>query len=219
MAQSLLPREIDGYLADLASAQVRDAVLDDMERRAEEDGFPIVGRAVGRYLEVQARAIGARRVVELGSGYGYSGYWFARAVGPDGEVVCTEVDRDRATLAESYLRRAGLWDRIRYRVGDALETLAQVDGELDVVFCDLPKDRYPAAWEAARERLRIGGLFLCDNVLWDGRVAGLPIDPAPERDAVTADVVAMTRAALADERYVTTLAPIRDGVLVALRVS
>jgi caffeoyl-CoA O-methyltransferase len=219
MAGPLLPREVDGYLTDLAAAQVRDAVLDDMERRARELRFPIVGRAVGRFLEVQARAIGARRVVELGSGYGYSAYWFARAVGAGGEVVCTDADAHNAELAEAYLRRARLWDRVRYHVGDALEGLAAVDGELDVVYCDIDKDGYPAAWAAAAERLRVGGMFLCDNVLWDGRVAGLDPEPAPTRAAVTADIVAMTRAAIDDERYVTTLAPIRDGVLVALRVA
>jgi caffeoyl-CoA O-methyltransferase len=219
VSEPLLPREVSGYLTDLALAQVRDAVLDDMERRAADQRFPIVGRAVGRFLEVQARAIGARRVVELGSGYGYSSYWFARAVGADGEVICTDADPANAELAERYLRRARLWDRVRYHVGDALEGLAAVDGEVDVVYCDVDKDGYPAAWEAAAERLRVGGLFLCDNVLWDGRVAGLSREPAPARDAVTGDIVAMTRAVIDDERFVTTLAPIRDGILVALRIA
>jgi caffeoyl-CoA O-methyltransferase len=223
----LLPREVVGYLTDLARAEVRDAVLDDMERRAQEQGFPIVGRAVGRFLELQARAVGARRIVELGSGFGYSAYWFARALGaggdaghdgPPGEVVCTDADPDNARLAESYLRRARLWDRVRFRVGDALEGLASVEGDLDVVYCDIDKHGYPEAWAAASERLRIGGLFLCDNALWDGRVAGLRREPAPARDAVTGDIVAMTRAVLNDERYVSSLVPIRDGVLVALRV-
>jgi caffeoyl-CoA O-methyltransferase len=219
VSEPLLPREVSGYLTDLATVQVRDAVLDDMERRAAEHGFPIVGRAVGRFLEVQARAIGARRVVELGSGYGYSAYWFARAVGADGEVICTDADPANAELAERYLRRARLWDRVRYHVGDALEGLAGVDGEVDVVYCDVDKDGYPAAWEAAAERLRVGGLFLCDNVLWDGRVVGLAREPAPARDVVTPDIVAMTRAVVDDGRFVTSLAPIRDGILVALRVA
>jgi caffeoyl-CoA O-methyltransferase len=230
MPEPLLPREVADYLTDLARAEVRDAVLDDMERRADELGFPIVGRAVGRFLELQARAIGARRVVELGSGYGYSAFWFARALaGIDappaqagdagGEVVCTDTDPENARLAERYLRRAGLWDRVRYRVGDALEGLAAVEGDLDIVYCDVDKHGYPGAWAAAAERLRVGGMFLCDNVLWDGRVAGLPRAPAPARDAVTGDIVAMTRAILDDERYVTSLVPIRDGILVALRIS
>lgn len=221
--QSLLPLEVDSYLVEVVKAQFADQVLTEMESRAEALDFPIVGRAVGRFLEVQARAIGARRVVELGSGFGYSAYWFARAVGPDGEVVCTDLDPDNARLGEAYLRRAGLWDPVRYHVGDALAGLSAVPGDLDVVYCDLEKADYPTAWAAARERLRVGGLFLCDNVLWDGRVAGLePPDEHPEvsasRAAVTAPIVAMTREIASDPSYVTTLSPVRDGVLVALRV-
>jgi caffeoyl-CoA O-methyltransferase len=221
--QTLLPREIDGYLIELVKAQHADQVLTEMEIRANELRFPIVGRAVGRFLELQARAIGARRVVELGSGFGYSAYWFARAVGEDGEVVCTDADPDNARLGEDYLRRAGLWEPVRYHVGDALEGLATVDGELDVVYCDIDKHGYPAAWAAAAERIRVGGLFLCDNVLWDGRVAGLvPAgeDPAvtASRGEVTGDIVAMSREIASDPRYVSSVVPIRDGVLVALRV-
>jgi caffeoyl-CoA O-methyltransferase len=220
VVQNLLPPPVDGYLTDLARAQVRDPVLDDMERRAQEQGFPIVGRAVGRFLEQQARAVGARRVVELGSGYGYSAYWFARAVGEHGEVVCTDRDPTNARDGEAYLRRAGLWPRVRYRVGDALQVLDEVEDELEVVFCDLDKRAYPDAWRAVRDRIRVGGLFLCDNTLWDGRVAGMARpDDDPGRTAQTEHVVAMTRSVLDDERYVTSLNPTRDGVLVALRVS
>ncbi len=211
--QSLLPIEVDAHLTELVTAQHLDPVLDDMERRAEAHGFPIVGRAVGRFLELQARMVGARRVVELGSGYGYSAYWFARAVGADGEVVCTDTDPDNARLAEGYLRRAGLWEGVRYHVGDALEGLAAVGGEIDLVYCDIDKHGYPAAWEATRERLRVGGLFLCDNVLWDGRVA------RGDQDDDTRAIVAMTREVAQDPRYVSAINPVRDGVLVALRVA
>jgi caffeoyl-CoA O-methyltransferase len=222
--QSFLPIEVDAHLTELVKAQLVDPVLDDMERRAETHGFPIVGRAVGRFLELQARMVAARRVVELGSGYGYSAYWFAGAVGSDGEVVCTDADASNAALGEQYLRRAGRWAPVRYHVGDALEGLAAVDGEVDVIYCDIDKDGYPAAWAAAAERLRIGGLFLCDNVLWDGRVAGLqPASHEPGSDdgsraAVTDAIVRMTRAVANDPRYVSAINPVRDGVLVALRV-
>ena len=216
--QSLLPIEIDAHLAELVKAQHVDPVLDDMERRAEAHGFPIVGRAVGRFLELQARMVGARRVVELGSGYGYSAYWFAGAVGADGEVVCTDADAANATLGEQYLRRAGRWAPVRYHVGDALEGLAAVDGEVDVIYCDIDKEDYPEAWSAAARRLRIGGVFLCDNVLWDGRVAGLgPDTEDPSRAAVTDAIVRMTREVAQDPRYVSAINPVRDGVLIALR--
>lgn len=215
----LLPPEVDDYLTGLAGVGWQDAVLDDMEARAREYDFPIVGRAVGRLLELQARTVGARRVMELGSGYGYSAYWFARAVGEDGEVVCTDGDPANAAMAERYLRRAGVWDRVDYRVGDALTSFADVEGTFDVVYCDIDKDGYPDAWAAARDRIRVGGLFVCDNTLWSGRVAGVPLPPSAFHDAVTPAIVAMTRAVAEDERYVSTLVPLRDGVLVALRVA
>ena len=78
---------VETYLTELARTERDDPVLDQMEARAAAHGFPIVGRATGRFLELAARAVGARRVMELGSGYGYSAYWFARAVGPNGEVI------------------------------------------------------------------------------------------------------------------------------------
>ncbi|HSK22280.1 MAG TPA: O-methyltransferase [Egicoccus sp.] len=215
---ALLPSEVDDYLTALAGVGLSDVVLDEMEARAREHGFPIVGRAVGRHLELQARAIGARRVMELGSGYGYSAYFFARAVGEEGQVVCTDGDPDNAAHAERYLRRAGLWDRIDYRVGDALGSFAAVDGEFDVVYCDIDKPGYPDAWEAARDRVRVGGMFICDNTLWSGRVAGLVVEPQ-EYDRVTPAIMAMTRAVADDDRYVTSLVPLRDGVLVALRIA
>lgn len=212
----LATTEVDHrYLTDLATIQHADPVLDDMERRAEEQGFPIVGRAVGRFLEAQASAVGARRVMELGSGYGYSAYWFARAVGEGGEVIATDANAENARDAETYLGRAGLWSRVRYQVGDALDGLAQQDGEFDVVYCDVDKIGYPACWRAGRERLRVGGMYLCDNVLWNGKTAsGEPDERLPgwveairEHNWLVAE----------DRRFVSSIVPIRDGVLMAVR--
>src|SRR5215510_14619893 len=97
--------KVEGYLQELAEAEHEAPVLVEMEALAAERGFPIVGRATGRYLELAARMIGARRVMELGSGYGYSAYWFARAVGPGGEVICTDGSAENATKAEVYLSK------------------------------------------------------------------------------------------------------------------
>jgi len=204
---------VDRYLTDLAGVEHDDPVLRRMEDRAKDNGFPIVGRAVGRYLEMAARAIGARRVMELGSGYGYSAYWFARAVGPGGEVICTDNNAENVRLAEEYLRSAGLWDRVRYRVGDALDGLAAETGEFDVVFCDVDKDGYPDSWRAGRERIRVGGLYLCDNVIWSGRVAH-----DDDRSAATAAIREHNRMVAEDDRYVGSIVPIRDGVTSALRI-
>src|SRR4029453_8282 len=155
---------VESYLTELARTEHEEPVLVEMEARASEHGFPIVGRATGRFLELAARAVGARRVMELGSGYGYSAYWFARAVGPDGEVVCTDGDPENAALAEDYLSTAGGADRGRSRGGGGA-------GGFEVVYCDVDKDGYPDCWRAARDRIRVGGLWLCDNTIWSGYVA------------------------------------------------
>src|SRR5215475_1795040 len=109
---------VEAYLTELAGIEHDDALLGEMEEYAAQHRFPIVGRATGRFLEVAARSIGARRVMELGSGYGYSAYWFARAVGEQGEIVCTDGDPANAERAQQYLTRAGVWPLVRYRVGD-----------------------------------------------------------------------------------------------------
>lgn len=215
---AFMDRAVADYLTDLANQEHDDQVLTEMETRAREHGFPIVGHAVGRFLELQARAIGARRVLELGSGYGYSAYWFSRAVGAEGEVHCTDTDPDNAEAAEAYLRRAGLWDPVTYHVGDALEGLGSVDGEFDVVYNDVDKLGYPDCWRAASERLRVGGLYMCDNVLWDGTVA-----TGEDRDPNTAGwqhaIQEHNGLVAQDHRYVGSIVPIRDGVMVALRVA
>jgi caffeoyl-CoA O-methyltransferase len=211
---------VESYLTELARTEHEEPVLVDMEARAAEHGFPIVGRATGRFLELAARAVGARRVMELGSGYGYSAYWFARAVGPDGEVVCTDGDPANAGLAEDYLRVAGMWDRVRYRVGDALNEFAEEAGDFDVVYCDVDKDGYPDCWRAARDRIRLGGLWLCDNTIWSGRVATTTDATTTDREGPagwTAFIREHNRLVAEDSRYVVSIVPIRDGVMTALR--
>jgi predicted O-methyltransferase YrrM len=191
-------------------------VLLEMEAEAKEMDFPIIDRLCGVTIEVLARAIGAKRVFELGSGYGYSGYWFSRAVGPDGELHLTDGDPENEKKALDYLGRAGLDGPVRFHVGDAVTSLGATDGEFDVVYCDIDKHGYPEAWVAARERIRVGGLYLCDNVLWSGRVA-VP-DPDDRRPEWTEAITEHNEAIARDERYISTIVPTRDGVMVALRL-
>ena len=209
--------EVERYMRRLQERH-DEPVLLEMEREAEERDFPIVNRLVGVTLEVLARGIGARRVVVLGSGYGYSAYWFSRAVGPAGELHLTDGDPENEAKALDYLRRAGLDGPVRFHVGDAVGTLGTLDGDFDIVYCDIDKDGYPDAWRAARERVRAGGLYICDNVLWSGRVA----QEEPEDDVRpgwTEAILEHNRMIAEDERYLSTIVPTRDGVMVALRLS
>jgi predicted O-methyltransferase YrrM len=205
---SIVNPEIDAYLGDLARSE--DAVVQEMERRAAERGFPIVGPQVGRLLHLLARAAGARRVLELGSGFGYSAYWFARAVGPEGSVVLTEGSEANADDAMRYLERAGLGDRVRVEVGDALEIAGRVEGPFDIVFNDIDKHQYPRVPAVAVRALRPGGLLISDNMLWYGKV----VAQGPPDDS-TRGVLDLTRALTESEEFETVVLPVRDGVSVS----
>src|SRR6266508_2411564 len=203
---------IEEYIRGLL-ARHDEPVLLEMEAEGKERGFPIVGRMVGVVLELLARSIGARRVFELGSGFGYSGYWFARALGPGGELHLTDGDPENERKAGDYLARAGLWDPVTFHVGDAVTSLNSLEGDFDIVYCDIDKHGYPDAWRAARDRIRVGGLYLCDNTLWSGRVTGHPDAEEFREPSWTDAIKEMNDAIAADEGYLATILPIRDGVM------
>ena len=205
------------YLESLASHD-DEPVLLEMEDLARQKGFPIVGRLCGRYLEILARSIAARRIFELGSGYGYSAYWFARATGPDAEIHLTDTDPENERLALDFLARAGLDKPIRYHVGDALAALKATEGDFDIVYCDIDKAGYPDAWALAREKVRVGGYYMCDNMLWFGRVTDEPdIDEVQEG---ATDAIKRTNELIAsDPAWRSVINPTRDGVVTALRIA
>lgn len=214
MAFSPVDPRADQYLRSLA-ARYDEPLLLEMEQRAEEHGFPIVGRLCGAYIELAARSIGARAVFEMGSGYGYSAYWFSRAVGPGGRVICTDGDAANRDLAEQYLTRAGRWDRVEYHVGWAQEVLRATEGAFDIVYNDIDKGDYPEAWQLARDRILAGGLYICDNVLWSGRVAAP--DPEDKNPHLTDAIRRHNELVFADPEFDAAIIPIRDGLLVARR--
>ena len=154
--------------------------------------------------------------MELGSGFGYSAYWFARAIGADGELHLTDGDPENERKAIDYLGRAELAHGVAFHVGDAVGTLRDLPGEFDIVYSDIDKDGYPEAWREASERIRVGGLYLCDNVLWSGRVTGAV--PDDRRPGYTEAVIEHNRLIAEDDRYVSTIVPTRDGVMVAVRI-
>jgi len=202
---------VERYLLRMQVAE--DPVLAEMERIGEDRGFPIVGPMVGRLLEQYARGIGAASVFEMGSGFGYSTIWFARALGAKGKVVHTETDPGLSQEAREWLGKADLAKRVEFRLGDAVDLLKRDKGPFDIVFIDIDKEQYPQAWALARDRVRVGGLVLTDNALWHGKVAG------KAKDAATEGVREYNRLAQADEDYLTTILPVRDGLSVSLRVN
>lgn len=192
----------------------RDAVLRDMERYAAAHNVPIVGPACARVLFQLARLSGARRVFEMGSAIGYSTVWLARAVGSGGVVYYTDGDSANVRRAEGYLRRARVLDRVRLLTGDALQLLKSTDGEFDLIFNDVNKDQYPEVFRLAVPRVRLGGLFVTDNVLWSGRTARA----AARGDLQTAAIQKFNRLLYGSPRLFTTVVPLRDGLAVCQRI-
>ncbi|MER3412842.1 MAG: O-methyltransferase [Armatimonadota bacterium] len=207
---SQLPQAVAEYV--LALERPRHSVLLEMERIAREEQFPIIGPECGRVLAVLSAAIGARRVFEMGSGFGYSTLWFALAVGEGGEVVHTDSDETNSQRAREFLSRAGVEARCRFLLGDAHELLVAETEPFDCILIDIEKPGYPQALEEAVPRLRPGGLLFAHNVLWSGRVA----NPS-ETDDATEGIREFNRAARSRPDLVTFLNPVDDGLSVSLR--
>jgi len=201
---------VDDYLYSMLPKSSE--VLVEMEEYATEHDVPIVGPAVGRVLQQFALMINARTVFELGSAIGYSTIWWAQAVGENGRVIYTDGDRRNAERARSYFDRAGVASRITIHTGDALEVLSEQKQEFDVIFCDVDKEDYPRVLRLVPSRLRKGGLFIADNVLWSGRVA-----QKNPTDAHTRAILEFNRKLCESSDYYTTILPIRDGLAVALK--
>ena len=201
---------VDDYLYSMLPP--REAVLAEMEEYATEHDVPIVGPLVARVLQQLALMIGARNICELGSAIGYSTIWWAQAVGEGGRVIYTDGDAKNAQRAREYFARAGVSNRVTIHTGDALEFLSEQKQEFDIIFNDIDKDDYPRVLRLVAPRLRKGGLFITDNVLWSGQVA----EKNP-RDAKTKAILEFNRKLQDSPEFYTTILPIRDGLTVALK--
>ena len=208
----------------LISSQVRDYIdslvptrppeMQAMEAYARERGFPIVGPAAGHFCYQVARMIGARRVFELGSGYGYSTAWFARAVKDNGGGQVYHVGWDEALSrqARRHLNILGYANIIEYRVAEAIKTLESTPGPFDLIFNDIIKECYPESLPVIADKLRPGGVLIADNALWGGRIFD-----ADDQDPNVEGVREFTRRLMEDPGWIATLVPIHDGLLVAYK--
>jgi len=207
----MLGSDIEGYLRRFIPD--RDAVLEEMERRAEARHFPIVGPIVGRILAQLGRLIGARRILEMGAGFGYSAYWVARALPADGRLVAIERSAENVELAREWFDRAGLLAKVEFIIGDALQVAPTLGGPFDLIFVDVDKEQYPASLFLTLPRLRPGGLLITDNIWWRGRV----VVPDPP-EASTRGIQEYTRRLYEAPDLYTTILPVRDGIAVSLKL-
>lgn len=206
----LLNKEIAGYLDGLVPT--RHPILAEMEEMAARSKFPIIGPACGHLCYLLTRLTGARRVFELGSGFGYSTAWFARAVQENGggEVHHVVWDEALSSRARDNLGRMGLEGLVRFHVAEAVETLRGTPGPFDVIFNDIDKKGYPGSLGVIEQRLRPGGLLLVDNLLWSGRI----LDQSDTSED-TEGVREVTRQVFSSRRWTASIIPLRDGMLVA----
>jgi caffeoyl-CoA O-methyltransferase len=187
--------------------------LEAIEAAAEPEGIPIVDRDAGRVLA--ALAAGRRRIVEVGTAYGYSTLWMALGQPADGTIVTIDPDRGRTDLARGWWRQAGIADaRITVVNAKALEAFAASEavlaGPFDLAFIDALKPEYKAYLDALVPRLAPGALVVADNVLWSGRVTEAAIDDENTRALRDFDA-----AVLGDPRFTATILPVGDGLLLA----
>lgn len=201
---------VDDYLYSMLPK--RDEVLAEMEDYASKHDVPIVGPAVARVLQQLALMIDAKTVFELGSAIGYSTVWWAQAVGEKGRVIYTDGDPKNAERARGYFGRASVSNRITVHTGDALEFLSEQKQQYDIIFNDVDKEDYPRVLRLVSPRLRKGGLFITDNVLWSGRVT----EKNPKEPSTKA-ILEFNRLLYSSPDFFTTILPIRDGIAVALK--
>src|SRR6202008_2578453 len=210
MMHGITSEPVENYLYSLLPP--RDEVLKEMEDQAAKRDIPIVGPAVGRVLHQLALMIQAKNIFEMGSAIGYSTIWWARAIADGGKVIYTDGDPKNAQRARAFFDRAGVVSRINIKTGDALELLSEQKQEFDIIFNDVDKEDYPRVFRLVAPRLRKGGLFITDNVLWSGRVA----EKNPS-DSRTKAILEFNRKLYDSKEFYTTILPIRDGLAVALK--
>jgi len=169
----------------------------------------MVGEVEGRFLEFLVRLSGARRVLELGTFTGYSSLSMARGLPEGGRVISCDVDPDTTAIARRYAEEAGLAERIEYRLGPALDTIAQLEDPFDLVFIDADKPNYPNYYEAVLPKLADNGLIIADNALRDGRVLDDDADDEPMK--------AFNDQVLNDPRVQCVLLTVRDGMLLVMK--
>jgi caffeoyl-CoA O-methyltransferase len=190
-------QSVQDYLTTLVPP--REPELQKMEEIAEKNDFPIIGPVCGYYCYQLARMINAKSVFELGSGYGYSTAWFAKAVSENGG-------------AQRHLSALGFADLIQFHNAEAVETLRQTPGPFDIIFNDIDKVGYPDSLPVIKEKLRHGGILIIDNMIWHGQI----LDPN-DHEKTTEAIRRFTRDITSDPDWIISLFPGRDGMIIGYK--
>ncbi len=208
---SILSAELEKYLSN--HTMDRHDIFREMEEYAEKSDFPIVGPQVGQLLYILTKLSKATKVLEVGSGFGYSALWFGLAMGSRGTVIATEYNEENINRAQDYLRRVDtLRSTIAFQNANGIDILVETRDKFDIIFNDANKEDYPKIFKLAHSRLKKNGLLISDNALWHGRITDI------EPDEKTAGVIEYNKLIFASSEFFSSIIPIRDGISVSVKI-
>jgi len=200
---------IEDYI--LEKTWIEDKLVDEMHTYAEINEVPIIGPLVGKYLYQIALITNAEKIFEMGSGFGYSAYWFAKAFKGKGKVNCTDFSGDHKEAAKSFFKKAGFENYLEFVCGNSLEILKESGDKYDIIFIDIDKEEYPYVIDITYDKLNKNGLMIADNTLWYGRV--IEDDELPS----TKGIKKFNNMMSLDKRFITTIIPLRDGITLSYK--
>ena len=212
---AIIQRDQAEYLEQLT--QQSDPLLREMEKYGGEHNVPSADREVALFVEITARAISAKRALEIGMAIGYTTTHLARALGEDGLVVTIDPSDEMIKAAEGYLTRAGVRDRVRIERGKALDVVPQLKDTFDLIFIDAVKEEYADYLKLALPRLRRGGVVIVDNLLWGGQVAGEI--RSPDQESSTNALREFNRYFVNHPKLLAEVLPVGDGLGYAVKIA
>ena len=200
---------LERYVREMSTPQ--EEALSWVERQSwlrTSHGRQVSGPEVGALLRQFVQLLQPRQVLEIGTFSGYSTLWMASALPEGGRIDTLEINDEMEDLIRAGFARAGLADRIRLHIGDALDILPALTGPYELVFIDADKRDYVAYYQAVFDLVAPGGLIVADNVLWDGKVCA----EEPPRDQQTRGILAFNDLVAGDARVENFILPLRDGL-------
>lgn len=172
----------------------------------------ISGHLQGKMLELFAKMLQPKTILEIGTYTGYSGICLARGLGKDGKLITLDINDELETMVRGFFEESGLAAQIDYRLGNAREIIPTLDGPFDLVFIDADKFYYAEYFDLIIDKVRPGGIILADNVLWSGKIL---VEKGQKIDKDTQALLDFNRKIQEDPRVENILLPIRDGVMMA----
>lgn len=207
-----LPEEIETYSelhtegeTDLLQSLNRETYANVLNPRM------LSGHLQGRFLSMLSRMIRPQRILEIGTYTGYSAICLCEGLDPAGQLVTIDINEELETVTRKYFKRAGLEDKIEYRIGDALAIVPELEGSFDLAFIDADKINYISYFKLCLDKVRTGGFIIADNVLWSGKVVDKELKKV---DKDTQSLLDFNKIIQQDHRVSNLLLPVRDGLMI-----